>query len=220
MKRLIVNADDFGAGHGVNRGIVAAHLEGILTSTSLMVDLPTSAEAAAMSRDARDLSVGLHVHLDETSNWSDRTTELLRQLRRFEELMGRPPTHIDSHHNIHRDPALLPDFLELANRCGVPLRGHSPARCVSSFYGRWGGETHREQIDVPGLSRLLAAEVREGVTELSCHPGYVDLDLRSSYSAEREIELRTLCDPEVRRVLDELGINLISFRDLRTNVRL
>ena len=220
MRYLIVNGDDFGAGRGINRGILEAHRRGILTSTSLMVDLPTSEEAAALSRGVPDLSVGLHVDLDAAAHGSEYGAELHRQLRRFEELMGRPPTHIDSHHDVHRDPRLLPDFLELSRRCGSPLRGYSQARCISSFYGRWGGETHREQIGVPSLMRLLETEVGDGVTELSCHPGYVEPDLQSSYSSEREIELRTLCDPAVREALRERQIHLIGFRDLPAPARI
>jgi len=54
----------------------------------------------------------------------------------------------------------------------------------------------------------------DGVTEMSCHPGYPD-DLVTMYGAEREIELYALCDPGVRRVMDEQGIELIAFSDLR-----
>src|SRR5213078_1507398 len=48
----IINADDFGASRGINRGILEAHERGILTSTSLLVDWPASEEAAALSRTA------------------------------------------------------------------------------------------------------------------------------------------------------------------------
>ena len=48
MKYLIVNGDDFGAGHGINRGIIEAHRDGILTSTSFMVDMPGAEEAALL----------------------------------------------------------------------------------------------------------------------------------------------------------------------------
>src|ERR1041385_7974987 len=109
MKFLIVNADDFGASRGINRGILEAHRRGILTSTSLMVKRPWSAEAAALGREAPELSIGLHVQLDEDRGWAaDRQLPLREELRaqfqRFEELMGRLPTQIDSHHNVHRDP--------------------------------------------------------------------------------------------------------------------
>jgi predicted glycoside hydrolase/deacetylase ChbG (UPF0249 family) len=144
----------------------------------------------------------------------DGLAEVLRQIRRFEDLLGRPPTHLDSHHNVHLDPRFFPSFLEGAARCRRPLRWQAPVRCVSSFYGRWGGESHPEQIGVESLVRLVEAEVHDGVTELCCHPGYPDPDLRSSYFSERGIELATLCDPAVREALDERGIQLIDFRDL------
>src|SRR2546427_12795267 len=97
---------------------------------------------------------------------------------------------------------MLPHVLALAQRVGAPVRGRSGARHVGKFYGHWGGATHPEHIGVEGLLRLLDAEVREGVTELSCHPGYVEPGFRSSYLMERELELRTLCDArsEERRV--------------------
>jgi predicted glycoside hydrolase/deacetylase ChbG (UPF0249 family) len=61
---------------------------------------------------------------------------------------------------------------------------------------------------------MLRAEIRHGFTELSCHPGYVDEHLESSYSIERETELETLCAPSLPGLLRDLGISLISFRDL------
>src|SRR5215210_6058372 len=62
---LIVNADDFGQSPGVNRGVIAAHERGIVTSASLMVRWPAAAEAAAYARARPGLSVGLHVDLGE-----------------------------------------------------------------------------------------------------------------------------------------------------------
>jgi chitin disaccharide deacetylase len=222
MKYLIVNGDDFGASRGINRGIIAAHRRGILTSASLIVNTPWSEEAAALSRAIPDLSVGLHVNLDAESrgpvaDLTDGTAsraELYAQFFRFQELMGRPPTHLDSHHNVHRNPRLLPHFLELARQYGLPLREHSRVRYFSKFYGQWGGETHPEQIGVESLVWMLETEVQEGITELSCHPGYVDPDFPSGYSAERATELRTLCDPAVRKILAVRQIQLIGFRDL------
>ena len=62
---LIVNADDFGQSPGVNRGVIAAHERGVVTSTSLMVRWPSAAAAAAYAREHPALSVGLHVDLGE-----------------------------------------------------------------------------------------------------------------------------------------------------------
>jgi predicted glycoside hydrolase/deacetylase ChbG (UPF0249 family) len=128
--------------------------------------------------------------------------------------MEAPPTHLDSHQNIHRDRRLLPIFLELSEEHALPMREHSPARYFPSFYGQWDGETHLEQISVEMLERMLRVEVGEGVTELSCHPGYRDQHLNSFYASERETELETLCAPSIRTLLRDLGISLIGFRDL------
>ncbi len=67
MRRLIINADDFGLTSGVNRGILEAHRAGVVTSTSLMADVTHTDEAAAMACDAPRLSVGCHVVLIDGS---------------------------------------------------------------------------------------------------------------------------------------------------------
>ncbi len=222
MKYLIVNGDDLGASPGINRGIFEAHHRGILTSASLMVNATAASEAAELSRAAPRLSVGLHAHLDapdlELLSHAARQqacqAALDSQWTRFQELMGRPPTHLDSHHNTHRDPHLLQIFLAFAARHRLPLREHSPVRYFSKFYGQWGGQTHLDQISVASLTQMLAAEIRDGLTELSCHPGYVEAGFSSGYSREREAEVRTLCDPGLRPLLHRHGIHLISYHDL------
>ena len=220
MKYLIVNGDDFGASRGINRGILEAHQRGILTSTSLLVRrTPWSEEAAQLSRATPDLSVGLHVDLGKelkvttgSRRWMHE--ELHQQFARFQELMHRRPTHLDSHHNVHRDPQALSLFLELAAEHGLPMREQPPVRYFSKFYGQWGGKTHLEQLSVESLARMLETEINEGFNELSCHPGYVDPDYPTGYSREREAELRTLCDPRIRHALAEQSIRLVSYHDL------
>src|SRR5437899_5483213 len=73
QRYLIVNADDFGLSPGVNRGIIKAHEQGIVTSASLMVLMPAAAQAAAYAREHPSLSVGLHFDLGEwtyrNGNW-------------------------------------------------------------------------------------------------------------------------------------------------------
>jgi hopanoid biosynthesis associated protein HpnK len=60
LKRLIVNADDFGLSPEVNAGIIRAHRDGVLRSASLMVAEPAARAAAEMARDNPALDVGLH----------------------------------------------------------------------------------------------------------------------------------------------------------------
>lgn len=63
MKQLILNADDFGLTRGVNEGIVRAHRDGILTSTTLMAGGRAFDDAVARSKAAPNLGVGCHLVL-------------------------------------------------------------------------------------------------------------------------------------------------------------
>jgi predicted glycoside hydrolase/deacetylase ChbG (UPF0249 family) len=226
MKYLIVNADDFGMSPGVTAGIVDAHLQGIVTSTSMLVTTPFSDTAGAAAHEYPSLSVGLHLRLTHESgealiDLDDRAAvraELHSQFERFVVLTGSQPTHLDSHHHVHRDSRVRELFVELAQEHSLVLREHSAVRYSSAFYGQWDGETHLEQVSVDNLSMILS-EIEPGVSELGCHPGYADAELRSSYGIEREVELRTLCDPSVRAALSQHGVRLIGFRELSAQPR-
>ena len=60
-RRLIVNADDFGRSSSINQAVIRAHREGILTTTSLMVNEAACAEAVALAAENPRLGVGLHL---------------------------------------------------------------------------------------------------------------------------------------------------------------
>ncbi len=61
---LIVNADDFGYTPGVTRGIIEGHRKGIVTSTSIMINMPFAAEAVKLAhREVPELGLGLHLTL-------------------------------------------------------------------------------------------------------------------------------------------------------------
>jgi chitin disaccharide deacetylase len=213
---LIINADDFGASPGVNRGIIEAHTNGIVTSTTLMVDQPAARAAAELAQAHPGLGVGLHWDLDgrDLSDAGAVRSELTRQLDAFAELTGRPPTHLDSHHHVHRVPGVRAIAKEIAARAGLPLRGEPPFGYVGGFYGQWAaGVTDLYHVSPEFLIWLLQNEVGDGVTEIGCHPGYAG-GLKSSYLAEREVERRTLTDGRVRAEIDALEIRLASFADV------
>jgi hopanoid biosynthesis associated protein HpnK len=63
VRRLIVNADDFGFTSGVNRAVVEAHVRGVVTSSTLMANGPAFDEAAQLASQVPQLSIGCHVVL-------------------------------------------------------------------------------------------------------------------------------------------------------------
>src|SRR3977135_2131120 len=65
MKRLIVNADDFGLTENVNRGILDAHREGIVPSRTLLANGMAFESAVAAGKRFHRLGIGVHLNLSE-----------------------------------------------------------------------------------------------------------------------------------------------------------
>jgi predicted glycoside hydrolase/deacetylase ChbG (UPF0249 family) len=227
---LIVNADDFGLSDGVNAGVVEAHERGIVTSTTLMVRRPAAAAAAAYAVGRPALGVGLHLDLghweyvdgrwvatDEACSLEGEdaiATEARAQVEAFRDLLGRDPTHLDSHQHVHMSEPAASAVRRLTVELGVPLRSHD-TRYLGDFYGQTGrGEPVPEAITAERLIELIGA-LPAGVTELGCHPG-LRVAEESSYGPERAREVTALCDPRVRATISSAGVQLRSFADLPT----
>jgi len=211
---LIVNADDLGYDPEIDRGILEAHARGIVSSATAMVDTPFA--AAALAAAPRSLGLGLHVVLAPGLAPGAVATEVRRQAERFQELRGAPPGHLDSHKHAHADPSLLPPFAAVARALGLPVRSIDAAtraalreagvRTSDRFLGDaalrpcW----TRERL----LADLASLSGATGLFELMAHPGYAPSWARTSFGAEREVELVALCDPEAREALGRAGLRL------------
>jgi chitin disaccharide deacetylase len=217
MRLLIVNGDDFGLARGVNEGIVEAHTNGILTSTSLMVLGSAASEAAAVARSHPKLSIGLHFVEDAAGDLDDPAEaerSFCAQLERFRQLIGRNPTHVDSHHHVHAANDRIGIFRALVEPLGIPLRGDGQVPYVGGFWPEWEpGVRNLDYIRRPFLRHLVDTEVGEGFTELGCHPARVTEDLHSSYLHERELELQTLTGEGLGKELEATGVKLASYHD-------
>ena len=222
-RRVIVNADDFGRSRGINKGVAIAHSDGIVTSASLMVRWPASAEAAELARSMPTLSVGLHLDLSEWEYDGNRwlpiyevdatnvETEIRRQLALFRSLVHRDPSHLDSHQHVHRAEPVRSHLLELSEELGVPLRSVTGGiEYRGDFYGRTAKSEPLPQALTPAAFREIIRSLSSGTSELGCHPA-VAIDFTSSYSSERLIELAVLCAPEVRATLEHECVELVSF---------
>jgi predicted glycoside hydrolase/deacetylase ChbG (UPF0249 family) len=226
---LIVNADDFGQSDGINQGIVKAYERGIVTSASLMVRWPAASAAAAYARAHPNLSLGLHIDLGEriyrSGEWvflymvvplqdmAAVTDEVSRQLVAFRHLVGKDPSHLDSHQHVHLREPVRSVLLDAAHKLGVPLRHCSPKVCYrGDFYGQTTeGAPLPDAISVMALIHILAT-LPLGLTELGCHPGE-GIDLYTMYCAEREREVKVLCDPRIHAAVRATGIELRSFQN-------
>ncbi|HKS34480.1 MAG TPA: chitin disaccharide deacetylase [Enterobacteriaceae bacterium] len=149
QRLLIVNADDFGLSKGQNYGIIDACNNGLVTSTTALVNGAAAEHAAALSRRCPGLSVGMHFVLTLGAPltampvlapegqlgkgiWQQAEQgqlpleeiagELEAQFSRFVSLFGDEPAHIDSHHHVHMMPQIFPLVADFAREKGIPLR--------------------------------------------------------------------------------------------------
>jgi predicted glycoside hydrolase/deacetylase ChbG (UPF0249 family) len=251
--KLIVNADDFGYTERVSAGILRAHRDGIVTSTTLMTNAPHTDGAAKLARADPSLDIGVHLVVTYDRPTGDvkrlrtlvdkdgkffRPKELLArdidreealleyraQYQKARRLLGRAPTHLDSHHWVHDHPALEWAIGELALETGAAARIHSdeqrdrlrargvrtPDHFTREF--QYEGNVGVEQL----LALFEGLAMRSGVTELMCHPGEPDEAMvkRSGYARERPTELATLTDPRAIAAVKDLGITLATFADI------
>ena len=152
IRRLIVNADDFGVTPGVSEGILAAHRHGIVTSTTVLVNSSIEPDHLARARDS-GLGIGLHVNLtlgrpltpgaslvDGSGRFvrdarraaarvarRDVDAEIAAQVEKFLDLFKRPPTHLDTHHHVGMFLPVRECVQALARRLGVPVRSQDAA---------------------------------------------------------------------------------------------
>ena len=140
MKRLIINADDFGFTADVNAGIVCAHKDGVLTSTTLMANGDAFDHAVQCARETPTLDIGCHLVL--VQGRSLLTGSLLPQGPRqlvftlmrggldvhaelsvqIEKILasGIRPSHLDTHKHTHLLPQVFRTVARLANEFGIP----------------------------------------------------------------------------------------------------
>ncbi len=147
--RLIINADDFGISRGVNIGIIEAAEAGVVTSASLIVNLPAFPDAIARAQSGADLSLGLHLNFTTGRSLSGAQSLTRRDTGEFYALptllaraslglvdssdinleckaqidrmidAGFPPTHLDSHRHVHMHPAIFPAVARAAASRGI-----------------------------------------------------------------------------------------------------
>lgn len=147
--QLIVNADDFGLSESVSRGILQAHLQGILTSTTFMANFPWAPEMAPLLAGAPKLGVGVHLNLTtgapilppeqvptlvaEDGRFSKSLVRLFTradaaevrsewaaQIERAISLLDRHPTHLDTHRYLQAHPQFTAVLIDLARTYKIP----------------------------------------------------------------------------------------------------
>lgn len=251
MKKLIVVADDYGFTNGVNKGCIEASQKGILTEISLMIDSPATKEGINQILVNKIEGLGIHITLndivgtgkylrtadykillEETSN-KKLSNRVKDELKNFEDMVGRIPTHINGHQNCCLHPKIIDTVIEYALENDIYIRrtkhsrdrntgvestvsnkimDDSGVKCTDYIFEHILG-TYDEAYQ-GFLSDLRGVE--DGtITEIFFHPAYVDDELRkySSLLEDRERDLKLLTDKSFKEEIEKLGFIITNFKN-------
>jgi chitin disaccharide deacetylase len=226
VKKLVVNADDLGYRDEINRGIMYAYRNGIVTSASLFVDREGTQDALRLIKENPGLGLGIHLDLDRffevdhaagcVTNWINPKpdieavrSEIKRQLDVFLSF-GLTADHIDSHHHAHMMPEVFSTAAEVMNEYNLRV-----IRFFETFYAE-NDEADKVRRVIMDRGLQTADHFIEGwywgnvdedyrVAELMTHPGYGEL--------WRESELAYCCQPQLKAYLNSQDIKLVKFSE-------
>ena len=254
MKGIIINADDFGLSEGVCDAIKILLDTRCISSTSLMLCAPKAFELIPKYNIKQwEGSVGIHLQLTSgecLSEPNEVASLVLSGTRKFKDprkgavpniyevekewrnqikagmaLLEGIPSHIDSHHGVHRIPELFDLYMQLANEIGVQIRGTigqdvekmllTKTPGTIALVRNWTGKKFSKEELLFQITEIRDNFPNEQVLELIIHPGYCDDYLRSisSLSDARENDFNVIKELASKNWLSELGLKLISRKE-------
>jgi len=242
IKRMILNSDDFGMTEGVSIGTIHSHTDGILTSTTCLMNMPYTEFALNLAKNTPKLGVGIHLvftmgrplipgvksFTDEDGNFKklnnypegeskvdldELYTEWKAQIDKFIELAGKKPTHIDSHHHVHLFSHHQEISIRLAKEYDIPMRQKQPITNHYEFV-RCDESFYGDDLTTDAFKSIIQSD--DEVLEIMSHPAYVDqrlLDI-SGYNLPRAKEMEIIRSEKLKKFIQDNKIELITYADL------
>lgn len=217
MTQLIINADDFGHSIYFNKMILELIQEGTLTSVSVMIDRITQEQDEQLKKlvflsKRKSISVGLHIEFKTT----DFETEIDRQFKKFVDIFGFNPTHID----IHKDIYLKDGYKVIQKFCQkkmIPCKNLSShgddimINDVGQLFTTKSSTFSATQKSFEEIEKWLAS-LRDDIYVINFHPGYYDPNTKSALNKDREVDAENA--RKVITILKKYNIQLANFNDL------
>lgn len=220
--KVLFNADDYGLTKGITDGIIKSHVDGLVGSTTLMMNGLAVEYAVREAKSTPSLKVGIHLVLtwgrplsldvpdliNEDGFFKYRNTFSQSKAPNVEQIelewrtqieaflkTGLALHHIDSHHHVHGWEPLKQIVIKLAKEYKVHVRKVDSLLDNQEILlsDELFLDFYGTGVNEDVFERL--AKLESGSVEVMCHPGFVDDDLRnnSSYIDLREKELDILC---------------------------
>lgn len=264
MKRIIINGDDYGYTPEKSKGILRAHKEGILTSTTVMINMVSRVGVKELLKYKKSLGIGLHLNITRGKSislpkkvptllnekgemfrpetwtrkvWNDFGNlknkaevelEFNNQLKKFKEKFNIKPSHLDSHHVITSHKKIFPILLKLAKKNNLPVRlpawikiedkfnlepvlmRKTKKQCKTTDYAIF--DFFCAKKDPIGELKKVLKTLKKGTTEFMFHPSLFKLTDRNSLYGKIDLDLLT--NKDIKRIIKEENIELITYNEL------
>lgn len=241
MRKLIVNADDFGYCDSVNEAIISAHKNGVVTSCTIMTNMPGFENGVKLIKENPSLDCGVHMTLtcykplinthktivDENGYFYRRmpkeTIDKINLDEVYEEFcaqidraidFGIEISHLDSHHHVHTMGFLKDVTKRITDKYKLPIRGGFKEDIdLNVKVIPLLGAFYKDNVSVDFIEKNFNLCNYE-IMDMMCHPAFVsDFLLNStSYAYEREKEYDILTSKEFKESIDRLNIKLTNYK--------
>lgn len=199
MTKIIINADDFGYCEAVNYGIISAHNNGIVRSTSMMANMPGVEHGVGLLKENKTLNCGVHMTLscgrpllsnlktivDKDGFFIRRITdeiiekmdcdeiyrELCAQIDRVKGL-GIDISHLDSHHHIHTLVSLKPVVEKIVTKYNLPIRGGFEYNLEYSKVVPLIDSFYKENVSEEYFIKNIDEIMKYDVVDIMSHPAF------------------------------------------------
>ena len=244
MTKLIVNADDFGLSEGVNYGIISAFKNGIVKSTTVMVNMPAFEHGVALLKENDGLGCGVHMTLslnkpiltthktivDENGSFYRRiTNDLIKEKFDLEEVYnefcaqidkakenGIKISHLDSHHHVHTLAALKPVIERIVEKYKLPIRGGFEDAINYERVIPMMDSFYNENVNKEYFEKNIKQIKQYEALDIMSHPAFIDKTLykATSYSMKRMDEHEILTSKSVKELLEKNNIEITSYENV------
>ncbi|EJX2681376.1 chitin disaccharide deacetylase [Clostridioides difficile] len=243
MTKIIINADDFGYCEAVNYGIISAHNNGIVRSTSMMANMPGVEHGVGLLKENKTLNCGVHMTLscgrpllsnlktivDKDGFFIRRITdeiiekmdcdeiyrELCAQIDRVKGL-GIDISHLDSHHHIHTLVSLKPVIEKIVTKYNLPIRGGFEYNLEYSKVVPLIDSFYKENVSEEYFIKNIDEIMKYDAVDIMSHPAFLDDYIlnSTSYAIDRTKEHKILTSKKVKEFLEKNGLVISSYRDI------
>ncbi|EQJ95400.1 ydjC-like family protein [Clostridioides difficile P51] len=243
MTKIIINADDFGYCEAVNYGIISAHNNGIVRSTSMMANMPGVEHGVGLLKENKTLNCGVHMTLscgrpllsnlktivDKDGFFIRRITdeiiekmdcdeiyrELCAQIDRVKGL-GIDISHLDSHHHIHTLVSLKPVIEKIVTKYNLPIRGGFEYNLEYSKVVPLIDSFYKENVSEEYFIKNIDEIMKYDVVDIMSHPAFLDDYIlnSTSYAIDRTKDHKILTSKKVKEFLEKNGLVISSYRDI------